>query len=161
MKPDSPFRLFTARHWYVTLLLWMVVMLAAAFCVATAMAALGQIPWPVIFLRWGDLVWPEAGMWLQLALTVLLLALCFSLPVKARLDRPQQPDPRLPEAILPGRGRVSAPPPRGRTTGRTRTADPESDEGRNQSQIRSLQAKAPQLSPGRGPEGLHRGDGLR
>ena len=61
--------------------------LAGALVLATALAALGQLPWPDLTLGWGGVAVPDAGMWVQIALTGLLLLLCVFLPSNARMLR--------------------------------------------------------------------------
>lgn len=65
----------------------LVALIAAALVVATALAALGQIPWPQIALFFGGQAVPQAGMWLQIGLMVLLLLLLFFLPGNFRISR--------------------------------------------------------------------------
>ena len=64
-----------------------IVGLTGFLCMATFLAALGQMPWPALSLGWGDVPLPDAGMWVQLALTVLMLCICIFLPANARMAR--------------------------------------------------------------------------
>lgn len=65
----------------------LIVALAMALTLASLAAAVGWIGWPQIALRLGDADVPNAGMWLQVGLTGLMLALCFFLPANARMAR--------------------------------------------------------------------------
>lgn len=65
----------------------LVVMGAAALCLASLAAATGFIAWPQIALFYGSWPVPQAGMWLQLGLTGLLIALTFTLPANLRMAR--------------------------------------------------------------------------
>jgi hypothetical protein len=65
----------------------LVVMVALAMLVATLAAALGQIPWPELSLRWGGAYVPEAGKYAQIGVTILLALLCVFLPANARMGR--------------------------------------------------------------------------
>lgn len=87
MFHNGPSLFQNARQWGAMLALWAISTLAAAMCVASAMAALGQIPWPSLPVNWGNDAWPDAGMWMQVGLTLLLLCLCFFLPANARMAR--------------------------------------------------------------------------
>jgi hypothetical protein len=64
-----------------------VVVLALALVAASVAAAFGLIPWPQIALFFGGQALPQAGMWLQLGLTALLIMLTFYLPANARMAR--------------------------------------------------------------------------
>lgn len=62
--------------------------LAAAFLLLSSLAAaFGLIPWPQIALFFAGKAVPQAGMWLQLGLTALLLLLLFFLPGNLRISR--------------------------------------------------------------------------
>jgi hypothetical protein len=65
----------------------LVVLAAVALCAATFGAAFGLIPWPQIALFFGGQALAQAGMWLQIGLTVLLLLLVFFLPGNLRIAR--------------------------------------------------------------------------
>ncbi len=52
---------------------------------ASLSAAFGLIPWPEISLSFGGTPLPQAGVWAQLGLTGLFLALCFHLPANRRM----------------------------------------------------------------------------
>ena len=60
---------------------------AAALVVASLLAAFKVIPWPQIALFFGGQAVPQAGMWLQLGLTGLMLLLLFYLPANLRISR--------------------------------------------------------------------------
>jgi predicted RNase H-like nuclease (RuvC/YqgF family) len=64
-----------------------VVALAAGLVGATGLAALGELPWPTLYLSFGTAAVPQAGMWVQVGLAVLAVLLCFSLPANARMAR--------------------------------------------------------------------------
>lgn len=65
----------------------LVAMLAAGLVVATGLAAFDQIPWPQIALFFGGQAVPQAGMWLQIGLTILVVVLLFFLPGNVRISR--------------------------------------------------------------------------
>jgi hypothetical protein len=64
-----------------------IVALTFGLVLATAFAALGWMPWPTLYLAFGPLAVPGAGMWMQLGLTALLVILCFYLPANSRMTR--------------------------------------------------------------------------
>ncbi len=65
-----------------------VILLAAiALVVTTTAAALGTMPWPDLALTYGGQPVPSAGMWVQIALTFLVLALTLYLPANSRMAR--------------------------------------------------------------------------
>jgi hypothetical protein len=64
-----------------------VVGLAGIAVLATVAAAFGFLPWPQVGLFFGSQAVPQAGMWLQIGLTVVLVLLTFSLPANARMTR--------------------------------------------------------------------------
>jgi ABC-type transport system involved in cytochrome c biogenesis permease subunit len=55
--------------------------------IATIAAAFNALPWPELSLRWGGQYFPEAGMYLQIGLTAMLVMLCFFLPANSRMSR--------------------------------------------------------------------------
>ena len=65
----------------------LVVIAALALLLATLAAAAGMLPWPEMSLRWGGAYIPQAGMYVQIGLTVLLGLLCVFLPANARMGR--------------------------------------------------------------------------
>lgn len=65
----------------------LLVLLALSLVAASALAALGHLPWPVFSLSFGPTALPDAGMWVQLGVTALLLVLCLFLPANARMAR--------------------------------------------------------------------------
>lgn len=67
--------------------LWLVGGLAAALVTACALAGLGLIPWPQIALFYGGQAVPQAGMWLQLGLTLLVVLFLLYLPGNLRIAR--------------------------------------------------------------------------
>ncbi len=64
-----------------------IVALAVALAGASLAAAFGALPWPDLTLRFGASVLPSAGMWAQLALTLVFVLLCFFLPANLRMAR--------------------------------------------------------------------------
>jgi hypothetical protein len=64
-----------------------IVALTFGLCLATVFAAFGWMPWPTLYMSFGPLTVPEAGMWLQLGLTALFVILCFFLPANGRMAR--------------------------------------------------------------------------
>ncbi len=64
-----------------------IVALTFGLCLATLFAALGWMPWPTLYLSFGPLTVPAAGMWMQLGLTLLFIILCFFLPANNRMAR--------------------------------------------------------------------------
>lgn len=64
-----------------------IVMLTLGLIAASVMAALGWLPWPTLYLSFGTAALPDAGMWVQLGLTLLFVALCFYLPANSRMAR--------------------------------------------------------------------------
>jgi len=64
-----------------------IVSVTAFLCLSSLLAALGQMPWPSMTLAWGDVPLPDAGMWVQLALTLLMLCVCFFIPANTRMLR--------------------------------------------------------------------------
>lgn len=65
----------------------LIVAVALGLAAATAMAALGWLPWPDLALSFGGTPVPDAGMWAQIGLTVLAVILCFYLPANRRMAR--------------------------------------------------------------------------
>lgn len=65
----------------------LLVILALALAGVSAAAALGHLPWPALTFSFGATPLPDAGMWVQLGLTALLLMMCLFLPANARMAR--------------------------------------------------------------------------
>jgi hypothetical protein len=63
------------------------VMLAVGLVAACLASAFGMLPWPQIALFFGDQAVPQAGMWLQIGLTLLLIMMTFYLPANTRMSR--------------------------------------------------------------------------
>jgi hypothetical protein len=61
--------------------------LALMFTLATLAAGVGLLPWPQIALFFGGSALPNAGMWLQIGLTICLILMTFYLPANARMAR--------------------------------------------------------------------------
>ncbi len=53
----------------------------------SALAAIGQMPWPTLQLTWGSVALPAAGMWVQLTLTAIMVCVCFFIPANARMAK--------------------------------------------------------------------------
>lgn len=64
-----------------------IVALALLLVAASLAAAFGLMPWPQIALFFGGAALPNAGMWLQLGLMLLLLLMTFYLPANIRMAR--------------------------------------------------------------------------
>ena len=62
-----------------------IVAVTLALVAASLSAAFGVIPWPELSLSFGGTPLPQAGVWAQLGLTGLFLALCFHLPANRRM----------------------------------------------------------------------------
>lgn len=62
-----------------------IALIAVALLGASLAAAFGLIPWPQIALFFGGQAVPQAGMWLQLGLTLIVLLLLFFLPGNLRM----------------------------------------------------------------------------
>jgi membrane protein implicated in regulation of membrane protease activity len=60
---------------------------ATALVAATVAAAAGLLPWPDLALRFGDWALPNAGMWAQIALSLMFVLLCAFLPANLRMSR--------------------------------------------------------------------------
>ncbi|MDZ4393613.1 DNA repair protein [Cypionkella sp.] len=65
----------------------LIVALAVALAAASLVAAFGLIPWPQLALFFGGQALPNAGMWLQIGLTLLLILMTFYLPANTRMAR--------------------------------------------------------------------------
>ncbi|MDZ4309159.1 MAG: DNA repair protein [Cypionkella sp.] len=65
----------------------LIVALAVAPAAASLAAAFGLIPWPHLALFFGGQALPNAGMWLQIGLTLLLILMTFYLPANTRMAR--------------------------------------------------------------------------
>lgn len=65
----------------------LLVLAAVLLIAASALAAAGVLPWPKIEVFFGGVLVAHAGMWAQLGLTSLFVALTFTLPANARMAR--------------------------------------------------------------------------
>jgi len=65
----------------------LIVVLALGLVATSVAAWAGALPWPDLMLSYGGQPVERAGMWAQLALTVLAVALTFYLPANARMTR--------------------------------------------------------------------------
>ncbi|OYU40521.1 MAG: DNA repair protein [Pseudorhodobacter sp. PARRP1] len=77
----------TARAVVQTAAQVMIVILALMLSTASLAAAFGMLPWPQVALFFGGTALPNAGMWLQLGLTVMLVLMTFYLPANTRMAR--------------------------------------------------------------------------
>ncbi|MGB3278263.1 MAG: DNA repair protein [Pseudorhodobacter sp.] len=57
---------------------------------ATIAASFGTVPWPELSFRLGAQTIPDAGMYLQIGLTTLMVMICFFLPGNLRMMRLEQ-----------------------------------------------------------------------
>lgn len=80
---DSVF--FQFQRGLQALSLFLIVTMAVALVGSSLLAALGLSPWLYLPLRFGDTVYPQAGMWLQIGVAGLFLALCFYIPANRRM----------------------------------------------------------------------------
>ncbi len=65
----------------------LVALTAACLVLATVAAALGYLPWPTMSIFFGTNAVPQAGMWVQIAITVLFVVLLIYLPANIRMGR--------------------------------------------------------------------------
>lgn len=84
---DTPNLMRQAQLLAQTLAFGGIVAITAFLVLSSALASLGQMPWPSLALSWGEVAVPDAGKWVQLALTVIMLCVCFFLPANARMAR--------------------------------------------------------------------------
>lgn len=75
------------REWGQTAAQALIVGCTLALLAVTAAAGLGWLPWPTLYLSFGSLTLPAAGMWVQIALCLLFCLLCFYLPANGRMAR--------------------------------------------------------------------------
>ncbi len=64
-----------------------IVLLALGLTAACIASAFGMLPWPQIALFFGGQAVPQAGMWVQIGLTLLLVMMTFYLPANTRMSR--------------------------------------------------------------------------
>ena len=76
-----------AQQMAQSLMQGLVVLVAFGLLAATLAAAVGMLPWPTLALYFGAVALPQAGMWVQVGLTVLMVALVFYLPSNLRMAR--------------------------------------------------------------------------
>jgi hypothetical protein len=76
-----------AQEWAQSLAQGLIIGFALLLLGLTIAAAFGLMPWPDMSLSFGGAASPLAGMWLQIALTLLLVLLCFFLPSNLRMSR--------------------------------------------------------------------------
>lgn len=79
--------LHKAAAWVQVLAQVVIVALALALVAASVAAGFGLLPWPQVALFFGGVALPQAGMWLQIGLTLLLVMMTFYLPANARMAR--------------------------------------------------------------------------
>ena len=75
------------RHLSQMLSLGLLVVLAGAVLIATLGAALGALPWLSLGATFGEASRTDVGPWVQIGLTVVLVALCFFVPSSLRVLR--------------------------------------------------------------------------
>ena len=63
------------------------VMAALGLVVLTGAAGFGAVPWPTVSASFGGVALPQAGMWAQIGLMVLVVLLCLYLPANMRMAR--------------------------------------------------------------------------
>jgi hypothetical protein len=76
-----------AQEWAQSLAQGLIIGFALLLLGLTIAAAFGLVPWPDMALSFGGVASPLAGMWLQIALTLLLVLMCFFLPSNLRMSR--------------------------------------------------------------------------
>ena len=79
--------LFMAQQLGQQLFTGMIVVLAAGLVLACVAASMGALPWPELAVSMGGVPVARAGMWAQVALTLLAVALTFYLPSNLRMAR--------------------------------------------------------------------------
>lgn len=87
MSLSSLPRLRPVLHLAQSLAHGVLILLTLAALAATLLAALGQLPWLHLPLRYGETDLPQSGRWAQIALTALLCLICLFLPANARMAR--------------------------------------------------------------------------
>ena len=65
----------------------LIVLVALGLLAATSAAAFGALPWPSLALFFGGVALPQAGMWVQIGLTLVMGALVIYLPSNLRMAR--------------------------------------------------------------------------
>lgn len=65
----------------------LVALTAVALVGATIAAAFGLLPWPTLSIFFGTYAVPQAGMWAQIAISVLFVILLIYLPANVRMSR--------------------------------------------------------------------------
>ena len=76
-----------AQQMAQSLMQGVIVLVALGLLAASVAAAFGALPWPTLALFFGGVALPQAGMWVQIGLTALMLALVFYLPSNLRMAR--------------------------------------------------------------------------
>ncbi|PLL13567.1 DNA repair protein [Tabrizicola sp. TH137] len=87
MSLSSLPRLRPVLHLAQSLAHGVLILLTLAALAATLLAALGQLPWLHLPLRYGETDLPQSGRWAQIALTALLCLICLFLPANSRMAR--------------------------------------------------------------------------
>jgi len=77
----------TVQQTVIAVLQGLVILIAVGLIAACLLAACGALPWPQIDVRFGAVLVPQAGLWAQLSVTGLFIALCCTLPANARMAR--------------------------------------------------------------------------
>jgi len=65
----------------------LIVAMTFGLVLASVFAGLGWMPWPTLYLSFGVVTVADAGMWMQLGLTLLFVTFCFYLPANGRMTR--------------------------------------------------------------------------
>jgi hypothetical protein len=76
---------FLVQYLMQRLALFVFAIAALALVCATVGAAFGALPWIQMNLRWDGLTVPNAGMFVQIGLTILAVGICFFLPSNRRI----------------------------------------------------------------------------
>ncbi len=80
----KPFIVGSARFFHL-LALGAVAILGTAALIYTLASAFGLAPWLTMTASFGEVTYTNAGQWLQITITALLLAMAFFLPTSARI----------------------------------------------------------------------------
>lgn len=83
-RPQPPVWLSVQRYMQATTLV-LLIGLAGAAVLVTAASALGLVGWLEVEARFGETALPQAGPVIQVALTALLVGLCFFVPTHGRV----------------------------------------------------------------------------
>ena len=87
MSGDVHAALRLAQHSAQQMFEGLVILVALGLVLASVAAGFGALPWPGFNLSYGGQTLENAGMWVQLAVTVLFIILTFYLPANSRMAR--------------------------------------------------------------------------